>query len=135
MNPDNGDDSDNPFGPVIFKYTRAMAIQDGTLVDLNAIAPDVCRRCFKYPIAMTAAAFAIVERAVANKETGNDLNGVLYDIFYMTIRTGKEIDQTTRLVEVIITGAGPTDLYTFKVVCGPGDDAEPVLTIMLPDED
>jgi hypothetical protein len=27
------------------------------------------------------------------------------------------------------------DLVTLKAACGPGDDAEPVLTIMLPDED
>jgi hypothetical protein len=27
------------------------------------------------------------------------------------------------------------DLVTLKALCGPGDDAEPVITIMLPDED
>jgi hypothetical protein len=27
------------------------------------------------------------------------------------------------------------DLVTLKAVCGPGDDGEPVVTIMLPDED
>ena len=27
------------------------------------------------------------------------------------------------------------DLVTLKAICGPGDDAEPVITIMLPGED
>jgi hypothetical protein len=27
------------------------------------------------------------------------------------------------------------DLVTLKALCGPGDDAEPVITIMLPEED
>ncbi len=27
------------------------------------------------------------------------------------------------------------DLVTLKAVCGPGDQGEPVITIMLPDED
>ena len=29
----------------------------------------------------------------------------------------------------------PAELITLKAHCGPGDDAEPVITIMLPNED
>jgi len=36
---------------------------------------------------------------------------------------------------VIITGAGRSRNYQMKAVCGPGDDASPVITISLPYED
>ena len=41
----------------------------------------------------------------------------------------------TRLFTVIITGVGRRKYHRFKIVCGPGDLGEPVLTIMLPNED
>ena len=47
----------------------------------------------------------------------------------------RRFDETTHLFKVIITGTGRKKIHTLKVVCGPGDDAEPVLTIMLPEED
>jgi hypothetical protein len=36
---------------------------------------------------------------------------------------------------VIIIGAGTNRIYTFKIECGPGDQGEPVLTVMMPGED
>ena len=134
--------SASPFGEVIFSYTRAQAIADGVLVDLSAVAPDVCRQHFKYPIACTASVWAIIEKAIApRRQAGgemhhmNDLNGVVHDMLWMSKAYSRELDPTTRLFKVIITGAGKKRNFTFKIVCGPGDDAEPVLTIMLPEED
>ena len=43
--------SDQPFGPVIFSYTRAQAIEDGVLVDLSAWARE---EGFRYPLAVTS---------------------------------------------------------------------------------
>jgi hypothetical protein len=123
------------FGPDTHTDTRAEALADGVLIDLSAVAPDVCRQHFKYPVACTAAVWGIIERAVANKTHANDVNGVIHDILFMSIATGTEIDPSTRRFSVIIRGAGPTDTCELTIVCGPGDDAEPVLTIMLPDED
>ncbi len=33
-------DSDSPFGPVIFSYSRAEALSDGVLIDVSALARD-----------------------------------------------------------------------------------------------
>ena len=77
----------------------------------------------------------IIEKAVNNKKWHNDLDGVLHDIFWMSKMCAQELDATTRLFKVKITGAGRKSLFIFKVICGPGDDAEPVLTFMLRDED
>ena len=121
---------------VIYSYTRKQAIDDGVLIDLSALAPDVCRQHYKGSVACTTGVWEIVERAIANKHWRNDLNGVVHDILWMS-RHGKvaDLDASTILFRVIIKGAGRRSLYAFKVVCGPGDAGEPVITVMLPDED
>ncbi|WP_306532640.1 DUF6573 family protein [Geobacter sp.] len=120
---------------VISIYTRADAIADGTLVDLSGNFPDLCG-IYRYPVACTAAVWALVEMAVSNKRHGNDYQGVVWDILYMSQRgVIRRPDPAICIFQVIITGTGRRRLHTFKVVCGPGDDGEPVVTIMFPHED
>jgi len=126
--------SDSIFGEVIFSYTRAQAIEDGVLVDLSKLAPAVCAQQFKHNVACTSAVMNIIEKAVSNKKHCNDLDGVVHDVLWMS-RFGQHLDASTRLFKVIIKGAGRKSVYVLKIVCGPGDDAEPVMTVMLPEED
>jgi hypothetical protein len=119
---------------VIFTYSRAEALQEGVLVDLNQWV-SVNESGYKCPAACTAAVFAIIERAVNNKRYLNDYKGVIADILWMSIVMPEAKWETGRLFKVIITGAGPKAIYTLKVECGPGDEGEPVVTIMLPEED
>lgn len=123
------------FGEVISSYSRAQAIEDGVLVDLSAIAPAVCAQHFKVPVACTSSVWDIIEKAVNNKRWMNDLNGVIHDMLWMSKVMKRDLSPTTRLFQVIIKGAGRQSKFTFKSVCGPGDNAEPVITIMLPSED
>jgi len=121
---------------VISTYTRAQAIEDGVLVDLmqNELE-DVCRQHFKYPIACTIAVFEIMQKAVENPRYCNDYAGVLHDMLWMSRTMGRWVDEQTRIFRVIIQGAGRQRYYDFKIVCHPGDQGEPVLTIMLPNGD
>jgi len=124
------------FGPVISSYTRKQAIEDGVLVDLRQDAmASVCMQHYKYPIACTASVFSIMEAAVNNKRHCQDYAGILHDMLYMSRVMKRKLSPDTVLFRVKIVGAGRQSLYEFKMVCGPGDDAEPVLTIMLPTED
>ena len=124
------------FGEVISSYTRAQAIKDGVLVDLSAKVPALCREHYKWPIACTAAVWSIIESAVSNKRHCNDLEGVIHDILWMSRKCAWYFpDDTTANFRVTITGAGRQRLFTFKMVCGPGDTSEPVLTLMLEGED
>ncbi len=126
----------NLFGDhVIAAYSRKDAIEDGFLVDLNAVAPDICREHFKAPVACTSAVWDIIDRAVKNPKWCNDLNGVLHDVFHMSKAFYRELSPATRVFQVIIKGAGRKSTFTFKMVCSPGDDAKPVMTIMLPEEE
>ncbi|MDD3465158.1 MAG: hypothetical protein PHH07_06735, partial [Candidatus Cloacimonetes bacterium] len=121
---------------IIHTYTRAQAIADGVLVDLmQGDMLSVCRQHFKYPIACTAAVFAIMEKAVSNPRYSNDFAGILHDMLFMSRKAGCKLDDSTVLFTVIIIGAGRSRYYDFKLNVGPGDDAEPVITILLPNED
>ena len=122
---------------VVFAYSRAQAIEDGVLVDASTgPLAEVSRQHFRYPIAMTRAVWELIHKAVNNPKYCNDYCGVWHDICWMARQNvTKRLDPTTHLFEVIITGVGRRRYHTLKIVCGPGDDAEPVLTVMLPEED
>jgi len=117
--------------PVISCYTRTQAIEDGVLVDLSEIAPKICREHFKTPIACTNTVWGLVEDAIKAEGSCASIDGVLHDIFWMSKAMARELDPTTRLFKVIIHG----EEVELKVVCGPGDTPEPVLTFMLKGED
>jgi hypothetical protein len=124
--------SNDVFGDVIFSYTRAEAIADGVLVDLSALCPDVCCQHYKHPIACTAAVWAMIENTATTP--GHDLAGVVHDILWMSRRAQTEApDESTRLFRVILDN--PEEPEDLKIYCGPGDNLEPVLTVMLPNED
>jgi len=116
---------------IISQYTREQALEDGELVDIS-ITPD--SPIGDRHVACTASVWAIIDKAVENKKHLNDLQGVLWDIHWMASRYAKA-DTDRFLFKVIITGAGRKRIFIFRAVCHPGDNLEPVITIMQPDED
>ena len=120
--------SNNPFGDVVFSYSRSQAIADGVLVDLGQFG--ITREHWKFPMACTDTVWNIIEDAVHNH--GQDYAGTLHDIYTMAklaIRKGQGRD--TLLFSVIIASTH----RGLKLHIGPGDDPAPVLTLMLPFED
>ncbi len=121
------------FGEVIHAYTRAQALEDGVLVDVSQFP--VTREHYKFPVAFTTAVWAIVDKAHKNTNTVSSYEGILHDMFMMSKMCFKELDESTRLFQVLISGAGRQKKFMFKIVVGPGDHGEPVITVMLADED
>jgi hypothetical protein len=136
---------------LISAYTRAQAIADGALVDLTD-ATDAAGRLspFRYPVAMTAAAFSQViavggewRRNAAGEENlalpgCQDFAGRVWDLFWMlvcAIRRAPAGDTVRFAVSVLTDGVHTRETVHLQSVCGPGDGGEPVLTIMLPEED
>jgi hypothetical protein len=118
---------------IIFSYTRAEAIADGVLIDVTETAREAG---IKYPTAITAAAWAEYVR-VPEGVDGQDEKGRLWDILWMfslSARRGRGEDTLWFTLLVRNDNRRPRKV-TLKAVCGPGDDLEPVITIMLPDED
>lgn len=124
------------FGDVIHRYSRAQAIEDGTLVDfMQDEMANVASEHYKFPIACTSAVFEIMRKAVENKHLRNDYAGILHDMLWMSRCNRRQLDASTIIFRVIIRGAGRSKYYDFKLVVGPGDQGEPVITIMRPAED
>ena len=122
---------------VIHTYSRAQAIEDGVLIDANiGDLAEVTRQHYKVPVAMTAEVFGLIDRAVKNKRWCNDYRGVWHDILWMSRwAVIRRPDPSTVVFRVAITGVGRQKWHQLKAVCGPNDDGEPCLTVMLPNED
>jgi hypothetical protein len=137
---------------LISTYTRAQAIADGQLVDLTDAKDSAGRRLspFKWPVAMTATAFGetiSVGGEWRKDADGNetlvlpgcqDFAGRVWDVFWMllvAIRQTPAGDTVRFPVSVLTDGIHKRETVQLKSVCGPGDNGEPVITIMLPDED
>lgn len=130
--------------PVIHRYTRAQGIADGVLVDVTDTAREAG---FKYPVAMTAAAYAdTVTWTDADEDrkaqfTGQDEAGRLWDVLYMAMVAarrpqGRPDMVTYQFYRVPREGrAVKARLVTLVARIGPGDTAAPVITITLPSED
>jgi uncharacterized protein DUF6573 len=117
---------------VIYAYTRAQAIEDGELIDVSELAREAG---FRFPVAVTRAVWTkYVE--VPNGLECQDEKGRLWDIVWMASRAIKLAKGSEILFSLLVQndkrGAKPV---TLKAVCGPGDNAEPVITIMLQEED
>lgn len=125
------------FGPILHAYTRAQALDDGVLVDLGLFARNgqqlVKTWGFKYHLAITAAAYCSLTDGIP----ANDHDALIrtVDLLLGALR------------QAIVCGSDPIDVLYFKLhnpagelidlwcLCGPGDIGEPVLTVMLIEED
>lgn len=115
---------------IISTYSRAQAIEDGELVEIPAgiLKGDGV----KFPAAMTYRVWAIIE----DKPAYNDLTGRLHDLVWMfSLAARRSVSDQILFQAYMVSGKGRRKLHTFKAVIGPGDTPDPVITIMLPDED
>lgn len=119
---------------VIASYSRAEAIADGTLVDVTETAREAGIR---HPTALTREVWeAYVALSPAAIEAGNDERGRLWDILWMFRCAAVCSDASELRFELyVVTDSIEPALVTLKAICDPGDDASPVITILLPDED
>ncbi len=121
---------------LIYCYTRAQALSDGVLIDVTETA---LRANFMYPTALTRAVWEQYVR-VPEGVSAQDEAGRLWDILwmlYVAIRRRRPHDRTdvTLFQLYVRNDEERLELVLLKALCGPGDDGEPVLTVMLPDED
>jgi len=148
---------------VLNVYSRRQAIEDGILVDCEqAPMGEMCRQLMKWPLAMTATAFHRyvwpIDEA-ANLPPDQSLEGRFWDVvwmFHAAVRgtvAARQIDLCNLLFDFYCIVADPAlwanetidattrngpegmRLVTLKAVSGPGDDGDPVMTFMLPEED
>jgi hypothetical protein len=118
---------------IISAYTRAQALQDGMLVDAGKLAREAG---ILFPVALTIALWDgyIVPDGIGD---GQSVDGRLWDTLMLLRRAIQALppNRDTVRFQCLYVMEGKRKLVDLKAVCGPGDDARPVITVMLPEED
>ncbi len=136
--PSNPQSAEYFFGDVISTYTRAQAIADGVLIDPGDVAKEAG---ILWPVAITAEAWADCVAwtdADSERQVYQDQSGRLWDVVYMAshaIRTCKRqsSELSFQMYRVPRDGTSvESELMTLKLIVGPGDAGEPVITMLLP---
>ncbi|MDP2832334.1 MAG: hypothetical protein Q8Q28_03375 [Pseudomonadota bacterium] len=129
------------FGQPIHTYTRAQAIEDGMLVDVSEMAREAG---FGVAVALSRAAWLdCVEwtDADSRRQTLQDQSGRLWDVVHMASLAARRNPRGEERIAFPVYrvprgGRGVRPLpTTMQMQIGPGDEGEPVITIMMPGED
>ena len=127
------------FGEPISIYSRADALRDGALVEVPA---DLRREAgILYPVAVTDHLWSsYIEPDNLAEMPGQSVDGRLWDLLWL-FRCASRRGSGARIkyhITVLTKTAGTRarmKTITVIAVCGPGDYGEPVLTLMLPEDD
>ena len=118
--------------PVIFSYTRTQALEDGQLMDISEFAKEAG---LKFPVAITNGVNALLNDT---DQPGQSFKGRAWDMLMVlryAIRSTKDTD-TIYFSPLFNTRHHPAPKHhKLWAKCGPGDNGEPVITVMLIDED
>lgn len=131
------------FGPVISCYSRSNAIDDGILIE---VPKEFSKEAgITFPVAYTVGLSEFVEPEDIADMPGQSREGRLWDLlcmFRMAVKTSK--NPSDRLSYKVIFQMRKQihnrkitvpETITVYAICGPGDNGEPVITLMLPGED
>ena len=128
--------TESPFGPVIYAYTRSQAVADGVQVEVTKTAQEAG---IKFPMFLTRAVFDNYV-AVPPDVTGQDEAGRLWDLVWLTrFAVLRSHGHTDRLpVALYVRNDNHrAKLVKLIAVCSALDidDPQPALTLMMADED
>lgn len=135
----NSTNSSNPQYLQVFTYTRAEALADGVLLDVSPLAREAG---FQIPAALTVGLWATYGAPDATPASAPATWDVLWmlrcaAIGILPAKLERHPHGETLWFELELTPRGKTrpEFVLLKAISGPGDDGEPVLTVLLPHED
>lgn len=120
---------------MIYSYTRKQALEDGVLVDVTAQAKE---SGYKIPVAVTDHLFSgYVVPPEGLEGEGQSTTGRLHDLLMMTKAAAAVRWDGSRVYFECIFLMKPKVIEKVKCLAmiGPGDEGEPVMTIMLPEDE
>ena len=131
------ENTENPFEgfEVISTYSRAQALEDGVLVDISQLAREAG---FPWPMAVTRAVWEVLDPSDELKEEGQSWTGRGWDmlmVLRMSLGRSKDGREVPFAPLFVRRPGGVPESVALRAVSGPGDAGEPVLTVMLPNED
>jgi hypothetical protein len=127
--------TESPFGPVIYAYTRSQAVADGVQVEVTKTAQEAG---IKFPMFLTRAVFDNYV-AVPPDVTGQDEAGRLWDLVWMArfaiLRSHGHTDRLP-VALYVRNDNHRAKLVKLIAVCSALDidDPQPALTLMMADE-
>lgn len=136
--------NDDFWGEPVSIYTRAQALADGVLVDLT---PTAATYGFKIPLACTSTVWHTIAWSQTIEErkrhaTGQSTQGRLHDVLSMAamaaraaVNAGESVVQFAVLMVPERGDETTPRQVDLRLVVGGGDESEPVLTLMFPNED
>lgn len=127
------------FGDPISVYSRADALRDGVLIEAD---PELCREAgILWPVAISDHLWGYIEPDNLAEMPGQSVSGRSWDLLWMFATSAKMSRGESRIKFRVSfqmkTGRTRPRVETIPIiaVCGPGDDGEPVITLMLPEDD
>lgn len=128
--------------PIIHTYSRAQALADGVLV---AAPEDLAAEAgFTVHVAATQAVFEDCVSWPDTEEPFQDERGRWWDVLFMARLAGQRAREPRIDYKIVRRARGTTGAQadeseppevTLSLHIGPGDNGEPVITIMQPHED
>ena len=117
---------------VIHSYSRAQAIEDGVLVDVSKTATELG---IVFPTALTSSAWvdAVAMPPGADWDTEAIRLRVLLERTICELNNSDERD--VRFFLYVPDGPGEGNIVELRALLAPGDDLQPVITLMLASED
>lgn len=128
--------SSSDTAPVIFRYTRRMAIVDGVLIDaMQGDFAEVSREHFPHHhLAMTSAVFALIDGG-AMSDDGAEFAGLWHDVLWMSRVCPVRLLPGGHTFKVGIRAGTQLRWHELKILFHGGDHGEPCATVVLPDGD
>lgn len=119
---------------IIYSYSRKQAIADGVLIDVTEQAREAG---FKLPVCVSDHLYhGYVVPSEGMDGEGQSVEGRLHDLFTMTKAAMATRWEDNRVYyQVLFKMPRSLDLVKCLAVVGPGDDMEPVITLMLPEDE
>lgn len=115
---------------IISRYTLAQGIEDGFLADVSEVAKEAG---IVYPVAITSALSYDIGNPPPS-QSHQCYNGRLWDVLYMFALRARNVQGQTFNYEIVMH-TGRKTRYIIKAHIGGGDNGEPVITLMKPNED
>lgn len=119
---------------VISEYTRKEALEDGVLIDISELAKEAG---FMVPVAVTNNLWATwIIPPAKMEDCGQSDTGRLWDVLHM-LRMNCKRSNATRIKYEVLFQNTPKRLTTVELISTIGSDenGNPVITIMLPEDD
>jgi hypothetical protein len=120
---------------LIYSYTRTQAIADGVLIDVTTQARETGFRLHTVVSDSLFHNYIVPPQGLEGE--GQSVEGRLHDVLCMVLAAARKRPECSRVETDVLFLMAPERREKVRVIAvvGPGDEGEPVLTIMLPGDD